>query len=210
MKKEIGEKSFPIWILGDSNPKNWESTLEHPFDSRHPIRHNIITSVFDIIQETVFLNNRSRVDTRKIYIRNAIEDSLFKPLSRSVKWSDNVNKEIILLRNVINQNNPKMLITFGAFSFEFARRCLEESEEKKYNFWNTENLGVEFFKRTSEFNLQKLNIIPLLHRSIAGGNFLKSHYLFCKKTNSNYFEEVGNIVASIFLKNENELTIWCK
>lgn len=210
MKKEIGEKSFPIWILGDSNPKNWESTLQHPFDSRHPIRHNIITSVFDIIQENVYLSNKLRVDTRRIYIRNAIENSELKPESRTLKWSSEINKEILLYRTTIHHYNPKILFTFGVFSFEFARRSIEGAEEKYYGFWNTNKLGEEFFKRIFEFNLRRINIIPLLHRSIAGGKFLKSHELFCGQSNSNYFEVTGNDIGSLILKNKNSLNIWCK
>jgi hypothetical protein len=210
MKKEIGCKSFDIWILGDSNPINWESTLDSPFDSRHPIRHNIITSVFDFIQENVYLDSKLRVDSRKIFIRNAIENPLLKPRKRSVNWSDQLNNEIKYFRNDLKNHKPKFLLTFGSFSFEFARRCLEESEEIYYSFWDTKKLGEEFFKRIAEFNLKKTNIIPMLHRSIAGGNFLKSHDLFCKKIHANYFEETGNVISSIILQNKKVLNIWCK
>lgn len=209
MNKEIGQKSFDVWILGDSNPKNWESDLFSPFDSRHPIRHNIITSVFDIIQEYVYLNGRLRVDSRKIYIRNAVEDAFIKPKSNDLKWSDKTNQEIRLFQFELYNYSPKFLLTFGAFSFEFARRCQNETE-KAYNYWTTKQLGNEFFNRTVNFDLSKINIIPLLHRSIAGGKFLVSHNSFCNKQNANYFEEIGLTIGLIFYNNFKSLNIWCK
>lgn len=209
MEKEIGVKSFKVWILGDSNPKNWAPNLYFPFDSRHPIRHNIITSVFDVIQEYVYLADKLRVDTKKIYIRNAIQDSSLKPKSYDFKWSHNVNQEISSFQNDLFKHSPKFLLTFGAFSFEFARRCLEAST-KNYGYWTTKKLGEEFFKRTTDFNIEKINIIPMLHRSIAGGKFLISHDSFCNKQSANYFEVTGNVIGAIFFKNKLSLNIWCE
>jgi hypothetical protein len=45
MKPLVGDPDFPIWLLGDSNPKGWQSVLETPLDPRHPARHNIWTPV---------------------------------------------------------------------------------------------------------------------------------------------------------------------
>ena len=59
MKKEVGSKSFPIWLLGDSNPEQWQNKLDEPLDSRHPIRHNIWTSVLNVIQDRIFREHRS-------------------------------------------------------------------------------------------------------------------------------------------------------
>ena len=85
MDREIGDKSFPIWLLGDSNPKNWESKLNSPFDARHPARHNIWTPIVDEIQEHLFIQRRSRLKTSTVYIRNAIENANNKP-KRSAEW----------------------------------------------------------------------------------------------------------------------------
>lgn len=54
MKKDIENKAFNIWLLGDSNPKNWDSILETPLDPRHPARHSIWTPVIDVIQDQAF------------------------------------------------------------------------------------------------------------------------------------------------------------
>ena len=55
MKKETGNPRFPIWLLADSEPDGWRDRLDDPLDKRHPIRHNIWTSVLDVIQADVFL-----------------------------------------------------------------------------------------------------------------------------------------------------------
>lgn len=54
--------------------------------------------------------------------------------------------------------------------------------------WNTKNLSKLFCD-----NISKNQLIPLLHRSIAGGNFISSHEHFCKgKCDNNYFKFVAN------------------
>lgn len=74
MDRETGDPHFPIWLLGDSNPRNWENHLKTPLDPRHPARHNIWTPILDEIQDRLFRRLRMRLDTSKMYIRNAIED----------------------------------------------------------------------------------------------------------------------------------------
>jgi hypothetical protein len=51
MAADVGNKNFPIWLLGDSNPERWQGELKTPFDPRHPVRHNIWTSILDVIQD---------------------------------------------------------------------------------------------------------------------------------------------------------------
>src|SRR5206468_1595661 len=54
MRREVGEQSFPMWLIGDSNPDEWENDLETPFDPRHSARHNIWTAVIDVVQDRLF------------------------------------------------------------------------------------------------------------------------------------------------------------
>lgn len=77
MKKEVGSRNSDIWLLGDSNPKNWQKVLKTPLDPRHPARHNIWTPVLEVIQDRVFRTCRCRVDTSQIYVRNAVEDDSY-------------------------------------------------------------------------------------------------------------------------------------
>ncbi len=208
MIKDIGDKSFDIWLLGDSNPKNWESVLDSPFDPRHPARHSIWTPVIDVIQDTVFREKHIRVDTRQLYIRNAIENPDYKPKSNINDWSQIVNTEIYLLQDLISEYKPKIVFSFGAFAFEFGRRVLGDDPNRRYGYWGSKKLGSEFRLRIDHFDTTKTNLIPLLHVSIARGKFIQSHNYFCDKEGSNYFDYVGSTIASRFLGNEGNLDIW--
>lgn len=208
MIKEDGDRNFPIWLLGDSNPKNWEDELKTPFDSRHPIRHNIWTSVLDIMQEEVFNEINNRIDSRRIYIRNAVEKADLKPKGNEILWNNNVNSEVEEFGRFLSDNNPKIVLCFGAFAFEFARRAMGEDNNKKFNNWNTKKLGNEFRTRIETFDINKINIIPMLHRSIAGGYFLKSHNYFSNMDEGNYFEYVGKGISKLLLDNKEKLKVW--
>jgi hypothetical protein len=208
MDKEIGNPDFPIWLIGDSNPKQWESYLVSPLDPRHPIRHNIWTAVADVFQDKVYREAKLRVDTSKIYIRNAIENADNKPKQSDIQWDPLVEEEISGLNNSIHIFKPIMVIPFGAFSYEFVRRACGESEEHNYEYWGAKRLGNEFRYRMESFDPSKTNIIPLLHRSIAGGKFIESHEYFCNEKGANYFEFVGTHLAEILLQYQEKLKIW--
>ncbi|MBK8048508.1 MAG: hypothetical protein IPK16_16155 [Anaerolineales bacterium] len=68
MNRDVGDKTCPIWLLGDSNPSNWQDVLVTPLDPRHPARHSIWTPVLDVMQDRVFRKQRLRIDTSSIYI----------------------------------------------------------------------------------------------------------------------------------------------
>lgn len=208
MKKEIGEIKFPIWLLGDSNPKNWENILKVPFDSRHPIIHNIWTPIIDIIQEQIFIKCKNRINTKSIYIRNAIEDARFKPKSNILNWSREVTHKVNTLSESIIKYNPIFIFSFGSFSFEFAKRALFENSNKRYIYWGAKNLGAEFRRRINNFDSNTTNLIPLLHRSIAGGKFVQSHEYFCDRSGVNYFEIVGKSIADCIVANKNKFNVF--
>jgi hypothetical protein len=209
MNRDTGNIDFPIWIIGDSEPTRWKDVLEEPFDPRHPIRHNIITSVFDIVQDSIFRNAGKRVDTSKIYIRNAVSEVSSKPAKNELLWSIELNNEIMMLKDLFYKNNPILILTFGAFAYEFTRRAFDK-EQHKYNYWTTERLGDEIRKNT--LNIQQSNpiIIPMLHRSIAGGHFIKSHENYCRSAGANYFDYVGTEIADIIMKILNNSDIWVR
>ncbi|MBN1936604.1 MAG: hypothetical protein JW934_18220, partial [Anaerolineae bacterium] len=106
MKKQVGDKNFAIWLLGDSNPKQWQDILQVPLDPRHPIRHNIWTSVLEIIQDKVFRECGSRVDTSSLYIRNAIENPDYKPSGSSLVWGTEVGQEIEAFGQQLREYRP--------------------------------------------------------------------------------------------------------
>lgn len=208
MKSEIGDKNFQIWLLGDSNPKNWQEILVTPLDPRHPARHSIWTPVLDVIQDSVFRNARKRVDTSSVYIRNAIENPFDKPTENQNNWNENVEQANRELSQLISQYHPVFVFCFGAFSFEFIRRALNENPKRPFGYWGAKRLGIEFRQRIQKFDPSKINILPLLHTSISRGRFFESHNYFTDQVGGNYFEFVGNHIADKLLKYDQDLKIW--
>ena len=208
MEREVGDCNFPLWLIGDSNPPQWQLSLKTPLDPRHPIRHNIWTSILDVIQDKVYRASKKRINTSSIFIRNAVDDSTKKPSQTSNQWSKSTEYEISALENLIKEYKPIMLFCFGAFSYEFVRRAMGAQEKRKYGYWGAKMLGDEFRIRIEEFNPKKTNIIPLLHRSISGGKFIESHEYFCGEKGVNYFEVVGDKIADRILQYSDQLQIW--
>ena len=208
MDRDIGRREFPIWLLGDSNPPQWQSQLRSPFDPRHPVRHNIWTSVLDVIQDTVYREARLRVETHYIYIRNAVEDPNVKPAQDDVEWSRDLENEVSELRLLLKKSSPRLLLSFGAFSFEFARRALRQQPVHHYHYWTTRRLGAEFRARAAGFDPLSVNALPLLHRSIAAGRFMQSHSHFCDDPDGNYSDLVGSSIADLLLQHRDALPVW--
>jgi hypothetical protein len=210
MKRDVGDKAFPIWLLGDSNPKNWQTILKYPFDPRHPVRHNIWTSITDVVQRRVFNQLNTLIRTESIYIRNAVAEPNLKANASSVEWARQLLEEISTFHELVVRHKPKVLITFGSFAYEFARRTFNEDPSHKYSYWGANKLGEEFMKSVSEFTLSKTNVFPLLHRSISGGKYIQSHEYFCKAPGANYFDIVGAKIAQIIIDNRNSFDIWVR
>lgn len=208
MEKEVGNKDYAIWLLGDSNPKNWQDILVTPLDPIHPARHSIWTSVLDVIQDRVFRLCRTRVDTSSIYIRNAIEDPNRKPTSNTVVWKEDMVLSIDELSDLLTQHHPILLVCFGAFSFEFARRALKQEPKQAFGNWGAESLGIQFRQRISEFEPKSINVLPLLHTSISRGKFIESHNYFSGQKGGNYFEFVGNAIADKLIQYKSDFHIW--
>ena len=208
MQKETGDPTFPLWLLGDSNPKHWETVLSTPLDPRHPARHSIWTPVLDVIQDRVYREARLRVDARSLYIRNAIEDPDGKPRGNDIAWGDGVESEIIQLDEAIAEFAPHFVFSFGAFAYEFARRSMHQQPKRTYSYWGARRLGEDFRERIDGFDPTKANIVPLLHVSIARGRFIQSHDYFCDEQGANYFDYTGNLIAETFLKYRDSLDIW--
>jgi hypothetical protein len=208
MEREDGNKKFPIWLLGDSNPKNWQNALVKPLDWRHPARHNIWTPILEVIQDRVYRKCRARVEMSSVYIRNAIADPGDKPVNNDTSWSLVVQQEVGILGTLIDQYRPTILLTFGAFAFEFARRTQGEEPQKAFGKWTTDNLGQEFESRVAKLKPGNTNVLPLLHTSISRGRFIESHDYFSKRKGGNYFEFAGVALADKLLEYQDQLQIW--
>ena len=193
---------FPIWLIGDSSPARWEAHLDDPLDSRHPARHNIWTPILEGIQSHLFSSLRSRLVTNDLYIRNAVHNAREKPSGRVVEWSPRLEEETRELGRLLAVHSPRLVLSFGAFAFEFARRSCDEDPRRAFGYWSTERLGQQFRQRIGKFAPNEINLVPLLHVSIARRYFLESHRKFTQDENGNYFEHVAQEIADCLCRNE--------
>ncbi len=207
MKKETGSRDAAIWLLGDSNPRNFHSVLEGPFDPRHPARHNIWTPIVDGIQDRLFRRIRQRVDMDHLYIRNAVEAAEIKPEGSMVTWEIAVEDEVQGFRHALTESPPTFIFTFGAFSHEFCRRALGH-QPVAYSGWTSKRLGEEFRAAIEAFQPGKINLFPLLHATIARGKFIESHNYYCGRNGGNYFDEVAGALADLLMTHQLELPVW--
>ena len=206
MNRDSGSRSFPIWLIGDSSPKNWEADLVDPLDSKHPARHNIWTPILEGIQSHLYASMRKRLRTDDIYIRNAVHRASEKPGGTALEWSFDLEAETSELARLLDSHSPKLVLTFGSFAFEFARRSQEETP-RPFRYWSTVRLGQEFRRRIVAFAQPDITLIPLLHVSIARRYFLKSHKAFTEMEDGNYFDYVAREIAGCLSRHRNEFPI---
>ncbi|MBC2725837.1 hypothetical protein [Desulfosporosinus sp.] len=192
MKRESGDKSYPIWVL--INPK-------------HPISHDNWTPVLDAIQDKVYREMHTRIETNNIYFRNAVSESRLVPNTLNW-WGPEVAKEIELFRKLALEYKPRIIFSLGAFAYEFLRRVYEIKPEKGPKAWSNSILGEEFERSLESFDINKTNIIPLLHRVGASANFIDTHNYFYRKDGENYYRYVGTRLAEKIIENKGRLNIW--
>ena len=190
LKRESGERTFPIWLL---------------FNPKHPVvSHYIWTPVLTEIQDMVYRELHTRINTSAIYFRNVVSDSAIVPRTANW-WGAQAGTEIERFREIVLEHNPKILISFGAFPFEFVRRAYRIKPEKGPKSWGNSNLGDEFTKSIESFDINDTNRIPLLRHMASSGKYKENQ-------NQNYFENyihyVGTKIAAKIIENKNSLDIW--
>ncbi|GAB6152179.1 hypothetical protein JCM17380_09290 [Desulfosporosinus burensis] len=195
MKRELGDRNYPIWLL--INPK-------YP-----AVRYDIWRPVLDEIQDRVFRDFQTRIDTSNLYIRSAVVDGGIVPNTLNW-WGKEVAKEIEYYRAIVQEHKPKMLISFGAFPFEFARRVFEIKPEKGPKAWSTSILKNEFEKSIDDFDINQTNRIPLLRRVIATDKFIETRNILSPTDSETYFQHVGTKIAEKIIENRDQLDIWIK
>lgn len=193
MKRESGERTYPIWLL--VNPK-------HP-----AVCHNIWTPVLAQIQDKVYRELHARIDTSNIYIRNAVDDCGIVPNTLNW-WAAEVASEIESFRQIVLKCRPKILISFGAFPFEFVRRVYGIKPEKGPKSWSNYNLGAEFRRSIENFDINNTNTIPLLRRVFAGGKNTEDENSSCLNDGESYFHYAGTKLAEKIIENKDRLNIW--
>lgn len=197
MLDKAGDPTFPLWLIGDSEPTNWNSQLAAPLDPRHPARHNTWTSVDHYMQEEIFRRARGRLDTSRVFIRNAVTYRRLKPRADDLEWP-HLQRHLEDFACDISSYQPEIVLSFGAFGFEFTRRALREGPMQPYGHWGTSRLSEEFRIRLP--STDKPLVLPLLHVSIARGRFLSGHREFTGQEDGNYFEYVGKALAGVVLE----------
>ena len=207
-EQESGNRDFPLWLIGDSNPSSWQSEPALPLDPRRRTRHSIWTPILDVIQDRVYRSAGLRLDTTAVYVRNALQDKASKPLQMNREWGPAVDEAVLNLRKLIDQHRPVMLFCFGAFAFEFARRAVGERETHNWGYWGARRLGAEFRERVTNFEPGGVNTFPLLHRVISGSKYMESHEHFCGQKGADYYELVGSALAETMLQYRLPLPIW--
>ena len=198
MRDFTGDPEFPIWLIGDSPPKKWVDKLDTPLDPRHPARHNIWTSVADPMQDRLYRQRGLRLDTSRLYIRNAM-----------LSLDEQIQLSGPRLKELLDKYRPSLVLTFGASAFMIALFASGEVPQKLYK--TTKLLGEQFRSRIEKYDENNVNIIPLLHVSIARRWFLSAHRDFVGTYGSmppNYFDYVGIKLADLLLAKLHDKPIW--
>jgi hypothetical protein len=204
MKDFTGNPEFPIWLIGDSPPEAWADKLDTPLDPRHPARHSIWTSVADYMQDRLYREKKLRLDTSRLYIRNAMSQPLAAPiLKEQTRQSQEALKELL------DKYKPRIVLTFGVSAFNIT--LWASGEIPSVFAGSAKLLGEQFRSRIEKFHDDKVNIIPLLHASIARGRFLEAHRDFVGaygSTPPNYFDYVGTKLTDLLLAKLSNKPIW--
>ena len=208
MNRDAGSKSFPIWLIADSSPPRWEEHLRQPLDPRHPARHNIWTPILEGIQSHLFQAARSSIDTTDLYVRNAVHSAADKPPYRRSDWPSHLTAETRVLSGLVARHHPRLLLTFGAFACEFTRRSLDRGPPRAVSHWTSIALGNEFRRSIEHFHPMRIEILPLLHVSIARGRFLQGHRNFTGQEHANSFDYAAREIAALLLVHRDEYAVW--
>jgi len=193
MEDYYGNQESKIWLIGDSPPEAHKEKLRFPLDPRHPAVHNIWTPVLGKINEHLF-SQGLRLNEASLYIRNALNDG-------------NIGSDAAadLLKEKIFGANPTILITFGETAYNITYKAVYGVSETLKRP-TSRSLGEIFCANIEEFNVNKTNILPLLHVSVCRRHFLEAQAYFLSKTldeymkyecQDDYFAYVGEKIVAI-------------
>lgn len=189
-RKESGDRSSPIWLI--VNPK---------FPS---VRQEVWIPILEVIQDMVYRKLHNRIGTEHIFIKNTLNDLGAVPKASNKE----ATKEINILKESILKFQPKILITFGPLTYELINRLIEQRPEKDPGYWGSTNLELEFEHSISNFDINKINKIPLVRRIRKNGKNIEEHNCSFWEENDSYFQEVGTKIAARIIENKDSLNIW--
>ena len=145
------------------------------------------------------------------------QDEFFEEAITSVLTQSYQDFELIISDNgstdnskqILNKYKPSIVLTFGVSAFMLSLLATGESPQKLFK--TTKLLGEQFRSRIDKYSDHKVNIIPLLHVSIARGRFLEAHRDFVGASGQappNYFDYVGTKLADLLLAKLPDKPIW--
>jgi len=193
IKNTAGVMSSPIWLL--ANPKYAAA------------RHYIWTPILEEIQDKVYRTLHARIDTENIYIKNVASDIGIVSNSRNC-GAEERTKEILIFRKIVRECQPKILITFGNITYEFVRRVLELRPENGPQYWSSTNLGNEFERSIVDFDINRINVIPIHCRVMKSGKLFGDRNHSSWRGIENYFHDIGSKIADRIIENKDSLKIW--
>ncbi|NQT47340.1 MAG: hypothetical protein HQ578_00025 [Chloroflexi bacterium] len=113
------------------------------------------------------------------------------------------------LREILDKYKPSIVLTFGVSAFMIS--LWASGEVPRGLFKTAKLLGEQFRSRIEQYDDHGVNIIPLLHASIARGKFLEAHRDFVgagEQAPPNYFDHVGTRLADLLLAKLSDRPIW--
>ena len=210
MKRHTGNPQAPIWLIGDSEPKNQSGSLTEPLDPRHPARHNIWTSILLRLNSELYLRAGRNLDEDQLYVRNAVGSPGLKPAGAALEWCQNTRRAVSWFQKTLATESPVAVFTFGSFAFEFLRRASCYEDPRPFRSWTTSRLGESFRKSVDDFDPSGVNVFPLLHVSIARGHYLTAHRHYTGRARGNYFNYVAKALSGPFMEIPKCSAIWAK
>jgi hypothetical protein len=156
------------------------------------------------MQNRLYRQRRLRLDTSRLYIRNASDKPLKEPID-----GEQIRSMQEKLKGLLDTYRPTLVLTFGVNAFMITQ--LACGEDVSFKAATTELLGIQFRARIERWDDNGVNIVPLLHASIARRMFLQAHKYFVgatEKTPPNYFDYVGEKLADLLLEKLFDKPIW--
>lgn len=198
-----GDPASPIWLLGDSAPPVTEG-VRYALDPRHPTRHNIWTSVLDVIQERLFSASSQqprRLSRQALYISNAVDTS-------GCKASDErVSACLENFRRRFSAHMPRTVLTFGSYAYQFAVAATEKPPLRPKALQKTlklEDMRKAFDERVHD---DQSVVVPLLHQIVAM-QFAKCHEAYQAEGFDSYYEYCGVHLATRLLRVHVRDRVW--
>ena len=138
----------------------------------------------------------TRIDPENIFIKNTVSDIGIVPKTSNCSATE-VAKEIVMLRESVLEHQPKILITFGALTYEFVKRVLETRPEEGPKYWSTTNLGDKIERSMADFDINQTNRIPipLLRRVMKKGKSVEDDECSSWEESEKYLVMLGAKIA---------------